>query len=262
MPFPLFYFTWVGPGVTFDPTTHAVKSLVPFNFTISQQEGEAAHLSIDIVNDGSGLLNGSHPDWAFLSWDNGSGPAPLFYGRLLGVPSGVQGEVITIEFDARPDNIDAQKMTLFLANQIDPWWDPVCVPPERRNDPDYLLESMPAAWATDRTTHVVSISDKLTGEDGTVVFGDTTFYDSLKMEVGTSPALRVDCTAQFKWVQKDVGSVDLSTAIVDAAANQCGGTNSGYISSLTGEGLMTSWPATGTAFSGGGGRLDILLLRA
>jgi hypothetical protein len=71
-----------------------------------------------------------------------------------------------------------------------------------RDDPDAILEGWSAMYHIDRTSLDWTVSDILSGEDGTVGFdGDTALYDNLSMSIGQPPftAIRVEMSA--KWAQ-------------------------------------------------------------
>ena len=51
-----------------------------------------------------------------------------------------------------------------------PYYDEVVIDPTRRTDPEVVLEGYSAVWHYDRETHVLTVSDEITGEDGLVEF--------------------------------------------------------------------------------------------
>jgi hypothetical protein len=245
-----FYFAWVAARTAFNAATHDVEDLGVLSFSLTQAEGEAAQLSIDVLNPGGGLLNGDHPIWAWFSWDNGAGVEPLGLFRLIGVPDNMQGEVVTLNFVAKPDDYEEQKAALANTLRVLPYYDPAFVPPEQLDNPDFVLEGYSALWHVDPITHEVTISDIIEGEDGLVEFGDTTFYDSVAISLGQPPATRCDVTAKITWMQKGTGEVDVSAPLIAEFAEH-GFQVPGYICSYTGGGLITTWPALGTDFGGG-----------
>ncbi len=61
-----------------------------------------------------------------------------------------------------------------------PFYDPVFIAEDKRDDPDVVLEARAELWNIDRITHVVSSSDVLVGEDGNEDFQDSEVpYDSV-----------------------------------------------------------------------------------
>ena len=48
--------------------------------------------------------------WAWLSWDSGADVVPLFFGRLVGVPTDVNRELVTLAFTARPADFVDRKV--------------------------------------------------------------------------------------------------------------------------------------------------------
>lgn len=213
------------------------------SFEISQAEGDFATLSVVIFNPRVGLLAGNL--WATLSY-NGT---PIFYGRLVGLPSDMQGETVQLTFIAKPDDYDAQKAALAATLRVAPWWDPVFVSPDQLADPDQVLQSRTALWHTDRVTHQVTTSDIITGEAGTIEI-PIVDYTSVKVTLGDQPAESIACRAEIRWGQAAKGSVDLTQAIwakFDAAHS----TNGPCVTSYTGGGLASSWPKTGSSIGAG-----------
>ena len=112
MPGP-FYFAWVdAANTTFDSEVHAVEDESVYAFDLSQEEGDFAKLSLAIRNPRVGLLNPGRNVWAWLSYDSGSGIEPLFFGRLVGIPTSLFEDICTLDFIARPSDYVAQKDAL------------------------------------------------------------------------------------------------------------------------------------------------------
>src|SRR5690606_37846345 len=104
-----------------------------------------------------------------------------------------------------------------------------------------------ALWHVDRVTHEVTISDILTGEDGTIAFGPgDVAYSSLSVTYGSPPVRRVHVEAEVSWDQAAFGSIDITRQLTDAF-RAAGTPGMGLISSLTGQGLADDWPAAGTS---------------
>ena len=107
MPGP-FYFAWADAETAFGPE-HMIEDEEVFSFRVEHAEGEFASLSIDIKNPRIGLLAPSRRVWAWLSWQNGADLVPLFYGRLVAVPTDINQELVTLVFTARPADFVARK---------------------------------------------------------------------------------------------------------------------------------------------------------
>src|SRR6516164_5677409 len=107
-----FFFAWCGPNEPFSETVHAVEDEIVFAFDLAHQEGQIPTLSIDIKNPHIGLLAPGREQWAWLSYQSTSGTFPLFYGRLVALPSDLLREIVSLEFIARPINYLAQKQSI------------------------------------------------------------------------------------------------------------------------------------------------------
>jgi hypothetical protein len=114
MPTGMPYFAWVeSTETTFEPE-HLRWDENVFSFTLSQEEGDPASLTLTVrrprneAGDPIGLLGPGRKIWAWFALD--CGPALVkFRGRLVGVPTSLFEELVTLEFVARPANIVVQK---------------------------------------------------------------------------------------------------------------------------------------------------------
>ena len=250
------FFAWVDASETTFGVEHEVEDEKVFRLSISQEEGDFARAEVEVVNPRLGLLGAGRKRWAWISFDTEETPGvvPLFFGRLLGLPQRLAGETVTLEFLARAANHDALVDAQAAALKVAPFWDPVWVEPERREDPDAVLEARAARWHVDRTSHAVTASDYNSGEDGTLDFGApgaaTVFYSSLDAGPLQPPARRVRLEAEVLWDQSGAGRVDLKNDLIAAFA--AAGTSSAHaITTYTGEGLESDWPERGDSIGAG-----------
>jgi hypothetical protein len=137
-----------------------------------------------------------------------------FRGRLVGVPTSIFEDLVTLEFVARPFDVVAQKQALAETLKVLPFYDEVVIDPERRSDPEVVLEGYSAIWHYDRETHMLTISDELDGEDGLIEFDGASeagkvLYDGLGLTLTSGPLARVDLTAEYTWTQQAYGTVEL-----------------------------------------------------
>lgn len=248
MPADTFYFAWIDPGETFDPAVHNRIDEDVWSHTLSQEEGDFASLEIEVRNPRIGLLNASRKVWAFYSFDDGTTITPLIKCRLIGIPTNIFDQNVTMQFTAQPVDFAAQKLALAETLKVAPYWNAIFVSPDNWDDPDTILEAYTKLWYIDPVTHVVSVSDILVPEDGTIEYqqGDF-FYDDFGVTLGSVPLRSVTMTAQIPWTQQASGQVDLSSAILGAwPADPDGAGFSQLISSFTFGGLSGSWPQDGS----------------
>jgi hypothetical protein len=257
-----FYFAWVDQDTTFDPAVHNVFDEDVFAFTINQVEGDFAALSLDIKNPRIGLLHTGRKIWAFLSFNRGTDASPdivpLFYGRLIGVPTNIFDTVVTLEFTARPPDFAAQKEALANTLKVLPYYDPIFISPDSWDDPDTVLEGYSMLWHIDPVTLVVTASDITNPEDGVVTVNeDQHFYDDMQVTLGNAPLRRVSMTATIPWTQTDAsagGGLSLTNRIrklfLPAYPDPDAGFNS-IPTSFTMDGLISSWPQPGGSFGSG-----------
>lgn len=248
-----FYFAWVDPDEDVFEPEHEREDEKVFSVEISESEGEFPGLRIEIENPRVGLLAPSRKRWAWLAEDNGTDVTPLFFGRLVGIPENINAEVITLEFLARPTDWNDQREALAAAMRVFPYYDPVWLNADARADPDAVLEGYTKLWNVDRVTHVVSATDIIDGEGGTVNISGDFMRDSLGITYSDVPLRSVTMNVSVQWTQQGAGTVDLTQSIVDAFHEQApssiplsappGLTTQRYvIKSYTGQGLIDDWP--------------------
>ncbi|MGR3593109.1 MAG: hypothetical protein ACU0B9_07340 [Limimaricola soesokkakensis] len=236
----MFDFAWVLPSETaFDPAVHDHEDEDVFAFQIDHAEGDFPMLSIEIRNPRRQLLAGE-AIWAWLSRDG----VPLFFGRLVAIPEEMEAEIVRLSFIARPAGYPDIKRALAQTLRVAPYWDPVWITPERVDDPDTVLEARTQIWHIDRVSHAVTVSDIISGEDGTIALGEADYaYDSLDVQFGSPPVRRVRVDAEISWDQIGRGSIDVTRDIRSAFG--------GSVASYTGQGLEADWPGPGVNLRGG-----------
>lgn len=269
------------PNADFDPVLHDREDEQIVGLDISQEEGGFATLTIEIKNPNIGLLAFGRNLWCWLSWDQAWTPeggaepdlVPLFNGRLIGVPRLSAGEIVQLQFLARPDDYNGQKDALVSALAVLPYYDPVWL--ASNPNPDTVLETMSSLWHVHRTSLVLNTSDILEGEAGIVSIGeDAAFYDAFSLAYGSPPLTAVTVSGTVSWEQQGDGAIDITQTIVKGFADAGSPYNAafglrlppkdkrakqswqptsggGLISCLCGDGLRTSWPAPGASIGGG-----------
>lgn len=205
------------------------------SFQLNQKEGDYATLSCDIKNPNAGLYAPGTNIYVWFSKDSGSDVEPIFRGRMVGLPSDLLGEVVTIQFTARPIDVAAQKSALADTLKVLPNYDEVFVSQEQRDNPDNILEGYSALWHFDRVTHEVTISDILVGEDGALDFEDG-LYDNVKVTLESSPLSSVSFDGSVTWQQQVTGTVNLGQK---------------KFTSYSAAGIAASWPKAGQSIGSG-----------
>jgi hypothetical protein len=127
---------WADPAeTTFVEATHAREDEDVFAFELSQSEGDFAQLTVTLRNPRVGLLRADRKQWAWFSARMpGESVVPLFFGRLIGVPSNIFAELVTLDFVARPADFNARKAALAESLKELPYWDPIFIDEARRNE--------------------------------------------------------------------------------------------------------------------------------
>ena len=114
-----FSFAWVDGG---DAFVDRVDEDV-FAFELSHLEGEFATLNVEIRNPRVGLLKPGRKRWCWLGKDG----VALFHGRLVGIPTNIREEVVTLNFVARPSDFDARKKAVAAGMRTFPFYDPLWI---------------------------------------------------------------------------------------------------------------------------------------
>jgi len=264
------------PNEDFDPAAHNRFDEEIVGLDISHDEGGFATLTIDLRNPAVGLLAVGRNLWCWLSWDaawtpDGGAPpdlVPLFNGRLIGVPRLQAGEIVQLQFLARPDDFNAQKAALTEALQVPPYYDPVWL--AANVGPDTVLETYSALWHIDRVSLALTVSDIIQGEDGIVDIGeDLALYDHFSLAYGQPPLVSATVSGTVSWQQQAEGIIDITRKVAqafDAAGaapfglgfpilHQRGprspGSGGGALIQGLSDGLMSDWPKGGSSIGGG-----------
>jgi len=256
MPAGLPYFAWIDASETTFGPEHMRWDEAVFSFTLSQDEGDPASLTVvvrrpqNVSGNAIGLLGPGRKIWAWFALDCGPGLVK-FRGRLVGIPTSIFEELVTLEFVARPVDVVAQKEALADTLRVLPYYDEAVIDPQRRTDPDVVLEGYTAIWAYDRETHVVTVSDEITGEDGLVEFDGASedgkvLYDGLGLTLSSGPLSRVDVEAEYTWTQQARGSVDLTDYLISNWPGAGEGVNEGVIFLSA-----SDWPKHGAGLGDG-----------
>ena len=250
----MYYFAFVDSADVVFGTEHEVEDLLVVAYKLAQQEGEFATLDLTVKNPRVGLLASGRKQWLLMSWRDDANPTAgaelMFRGRLVGIPTDLLANQVTLQFDAKPPGYDATKLALAETLKVEPYWDPMFLKPDSRDDPDAVIEAMTARYHIDRIDHSVSISDMLNGEDGLIDFGTGFLKDSLSINIGQPPLRRVTVEATVTWDQAAAGTVDISPVVLKAFRDAGSGTKY-LIKSLTGDGLMKKWPTEDGSIGGG-----------
>jgi hypothetical protein len=255
MPAGLPYFAWVDPAETTFAPEHLRWDENIFSFTLNQDEGDPASLTLVVrrprndAGNAIGLLGPGRKIWCWFALD--CGPDLIrFRGRLVGVPTSIFEELVTLEFVARPIDLVAQKEALAATLRVLPYYDEVVVDPTRRTDPEVVLEGYSAIWHYDRETHELTVSSEIDGEDGLIEFDgsdadSTVLYDGLGLTLTSGPLARVDVKAEYTWTQLADGNVDLTRYLVGHWPDSDRGTITSF--SFTAD----SWPKNGATIGEG-----------
>jgi hypothetical protein len=235
-----FYFAWVDQDQNVFGHEMLVMDENILAFKMLHEEGQIPTLEITILNPRVGFLDPHRKIWAWFSRDlpNGCGAEPLFFGLLVGIPSGLNDELIKLKFLARSPTYLTDKQAVAETMRVRPYWDPVFLDIRSRDDPDAILEGWSSLWHVDRVTLQTTASDILEGEDGIVVFEENqALYKNFNYTVGESPLTSVQVQMRTKWTQRG-----LFTGIQMPSTS---------VSSITGGTIAGSWLKPGQSMGGG-----------
>jgi hypothetical protein len=240
-----FTFYWADESeTTFNASTMNVFDEDIFSFDIKHDEGQIPTLDIVIRNPRIGLLAPGRKVWVWFAWQSDADDpdyhgalVPLFFGVLVGVPTSLFQEKVTLQFIARSPQFIAQKQHLAETMKTSPYYDAIFIETNKRDDPDTILEGWSALWHVDRLTGAISASDILVGEDGNIEYDeDHAIYNSVSLQLGQPPLTNIRVEASVNWTQRSSGYFVVPTV---------------NMSSYTGDTLMGDWPKPGSGIGGG-----------
>lgn len=223
---------------------HGVTADKVISFVMTHNEGDFASLNIIVENPNTSLLAGELR--AVLSGPDGE----LFDGRIVGVPQEMVGPLVTLMFVARPTNYKSLVRSAANALKVLPYWDPVWTPPERRTDPDAVLEGYPKLWYINRTTGAVSASDIMASGSPVAIDPETIFEGSLSVKPGEAPLTSVRVKGEVHWRQSAQGEIDLTHRLRSVYWDKFS-LDGIYLRTMSGQGFTGDWPDVGAGFGGG-----------
>src|SRR4030095_9513751 len=206
------FLAWVNPNETSFTQSHQVMAEDVYSIQIDGREGEVAILTLILKNPRIGLLNAGRKLWIWLSWSDGTNTFPIFFGRLVGIPENVFGELVTLIFLAKPLDFDQQRFDVAQVLKELPWFDPIFVDSRLWDDPDAITETRSIRWACSRGEDgaplVVSASDILEGDDGVEIFTeDEVPNGSVSLTISGAPLQSISVKAPVKWTQTGLENV-------------------------------------------------------
>lgn len=237
------YFAWANYGDAFDPTVHNREDVQIYEIELGCTEANLPTATITIQNPGIGILNPSYANgmrWAYISYYNEilSEIVPIFFGRIVSIPQDLFGLLVKIMLRCEPPDLLVQKQTLMVNSLMQlPYWDPVFISSGQRLDPETALEGYAAVWQIDAVTAQANPSNVAVGEDGVIVWGSSdAFWNSVKVTIEKAPKRSIYIDADIKWLQYDVGYINLETP-----------TYTGF----AGAAFISGWPKFGTSIGKG-----------
>jgi hypothetical protein len=243
---PEWFLAWVEPTETSFTQSHQVMAEDVFSIQIDGREGEVAVLTLVLKNPRIGLLNAGRKLWIWLSWSDGTNTFPVFFGRLVGIPENVFGNLVSLVFLAKPLDFDQQRFDLAQGLKDLPWFDAIFVDSRLWDDPDAITETRSIRWqctrGEDGTPLVVSTSDILEGEDGIEIFtADEVPKDSISLTISGAPLQSISVKAPVTWTQTGLENVP-ALQIPMPGGGQLNGFN---------ESVFSDWPKPGASLGGG-----------
>lgn len=245
------WFAWVDSTATSFDAAYKREDEDIVRIRLSEDEGIAATLEIEVKIPADGLLSAGRKQWAWLSYDDGVTTTPLFFGRLVTIAAEESGLSTILRLQAKPADMQAAKESVAATMRSGIYFDPVWMAPDARADPDSVHLARPNHWHVDAVTHVVTSVPIDNGPDGAVDLADDFVYSSLSIELGDAPLQKISCELSVWWTQAAAGEIDITDELC-AAFNETGPKNTyhGLISSYTGAGLMADWPKDGDRIGG------------
>lgn len=230
---------WVDQDqTTWDPS-YFRKDLQIISLSGVHAEGQSCTVTAVIRNPREGLLAHGRQIWLWLSWLNPRTDTvvPFFFGRLVGIPTNMFAETVTVIFIAQSIDYLALVQAVAETLKVRPGYDPVFYDPAHRDDPYAILEGYSGLYHVDKVTHAVNFSDYLVGEDGLQTFLPSDVpRDSVDYTIGQAPVTAINVDADVHWTQTAVGNIDF-------------GPETWF--TYTGASLISDWPKPLQSLGGG-----------
>jgi hypothetical protein len=230
------YFAWVNANETTFLPEHIRYDEYILKLNIHEQEGDLPSARVTMKNPGALLATGRKRHcWIAFLVDGDVEPA--FFGSINAIPNAINQRIIDVLFVAKPADYLARKQAAADALRDLPIYDRIFVDEKFADDPKSVLSGLAADFHHSPTTHAVTISDKLVGEDGVKDFpASKVIFGSLSWSFGDPPKRAVRVEATVTWTQTATGVIDLPRVTVQGP--------------IAG-GIMNDWPEVGAQFSGG-----------
>lgn len=240
-----FFFAWCNEADAFSSAMHRFDEDI-FSFQFEQQEGEFATLTIEIKNPKVGLLSVGRQLWCWFAVAVGGTVYELFHGRLVGIPTSIFNEVVTLQFIAQSSTFSTDKIALANSLKVFPYYDELFISSNSIDDPDTVLEGYSKVWYIDPKTLAVETSDIINGEDGLQEFtADEVPYDSVQISISGPPLQTVHMDATISWTQSAQGTVDLISPY------KYGFFRNGQYRSYSYDKIQSGWPKDGAQLGSG-----------
>jgi len=238
----IFYTALVEPDELVFGVEHQREDLVLESFFGEHLENQIPKLTLVVRNPGVGILAPGRKRWMWLARRKGVDVKPIFFGEVVGVPTSVFGETLTIELTAEPLDYDEQIQNLAETLKVPPNYNMIFTSVTDRDDPSHVLEGYSADWHIPRVPGLVTVTDVLEGEDGEEVFQvgidplAEVPYDSVDARLAQNPQASIMMDATVTWTQEATGIVDLGRRV---------------FKSYTGDGIIGDWPKPLASLGGG-----------
>jgi hypothetical protein len=230
------YFAWCGPGETFGSEHHRYDEYI-LKLEIDLEEGKIPVATLDMINPGAGWwLASDNPGWCFIAFDTDDGIQCKFYGRILMLPSDMFGQVVTVNFYAKPLDYLARKIAAADALKVTPCYSKTFIDPAQIDNPDTALIGYSASWHHDPVTHAITITDYISGEAGELSFaGSEIVGQSVTFTLGDPPPRAIKVDAVVTYTQRATGTIN----------------DGPYSFTSYSSGIYEGWPKPGTSIGAG-----------
>ncbi|MGB0934830.1 MAG: hypothetical protein ACPGXY_02065 [Alphaproteobacteria bacterium] len=224
-----FHFAWVQKGEKYNPKVHNREDEAVFSLAIRQREAGFAVARVLIKRRTEAFFPKPAQQYCYISRNN----QLLFKGRLIALPSRISGELIGLDITAEPEDqvkkLQALTETLKQGSQ----WDPLYLSPDQHNDPVEPLNARSSLYCWSRFDGSVKISDLFNGSKR-IDIAQNHFPGFMKVESLDLPLDEVTVDVRAEWLQEAYGEIDVGPLIEQAFPH-------GYINTLNGKGLQTTW---------------------
>ena len=242
------YVALVDAGEPFDPVEHRRRDLPVRRVSLTgSEDDEVDRLGLVCIRrTDAPTLDPGGARWVHLSRELADGSLKhMAYGYVIPTPKREDDEFETFEFNCSPVNWAALKVVAAQALKVLPFFEPVTVSLDSRNDVEEILDGYSSVPHCHRSTHQVTFAE-ITGAGSVVLDAPAPWMPGPQVSTVGTPLAGVLCDSTAEWTQSRDGDYDAGEMLENVFSQK-------KVSTLTPDELERSWLKPNTEVNGDSG---------